>query len=67
MKSYMPEFKSEKEFNDFMNSQSKKIPRDKNGMATFDSPEHFLGVLEDLGIENSAFLNDSTITGIIRT
>lgn len=66
MKSYMPEFKSEKEFNDFMNSQSKKIPRDKNGMATFDSPEHFLSVLENLGIENPVFLNDSTITGIVK-
>lgn len=66
MKEYMPEFENEAAYEAWMNKQSKKIPRDENGMATFENMEHFMSVLGDLGMSDVQKVNDSLITGLFR-
>lgn len=52
MGNYMPTFSSEEEFNAWNEKQSKKIPRDKNGIPTFKDEKHFCQVLESLGFSD---------------
>lgn len=63
---HMPEFENEADYNKWMSEQSKKIPRNHDGIPTFKNTKHFMDTLTELGIENVQQISKSTIIGKIK-